>query len=331
MRNQLLVQVQNGVQLLKDRQKIAETQSQKAEVQAPSIPQTEGQNIEVTEPPSLQTTPIAPKQSQQSPLSTDTPLLHDMSNVSYQNQCPLAAAPTPSQGSPDWFSYNPQYPPSYNPPVTQTLGAYHQQVKPPPTLPHLNYQTAPELPQPLHSSQLHYMPDTSNVQSHFPTNTEPPFKYTVGQFSQHPYTDFTHQVKPHPSGNQYSEFSDRTIKPYGFGDYNDTSPYNGSSSPYSLSTMKTSQFSSPWALDRENESTQLPKPKLLLPHALPTASFVASTESSTGSTAPNNDDVVEKVTTMGFRRDLVKATVKKLADNGQSVDLNEVLDKLMNN
>jgi hypothetical protein len=42
------------------------------------------------------------------------------------------------------------------------------------------------------------------------------------------------------------------------------------------------------------------------------------------------DDVVDKVATMGFRRDLVRATVRKLTDNGQSVDLNTVLDKLMN-
>nr|GMD33022.1 vegetative cell wall protein gp1 isoform X2 [Ipomoea batatas] len=348
----ILREVQNGVQLLKDTQQIAEIQSQQAKVQAPSIPQTEGQNIKVPEPPSLQTTPIAPKQSQPTPLSTDTPLLHDMlSNVSYQNQFPVAAPPTPSQGSPDWLSYNPRYPPSYNPPLSQTLGAYHQQIKPPvppPTLPHPNYQTAPELPQPLHSthpSLLHYcMPDTGNVQTHFPpknhpdertytphsynpTITESPFKYPGGQFAQHPYSDFTNQVKPthHPSGSQYSEFSDRANKPYGFGNYNDTSPF---------STMKTSEFSSAWALDRENENTQLPKAKILLPHALPTASFVASTEPSTGgtgNTAPDDEDVVEKVTSMGFRRDLVKATVKKLADNGQSVDLNEVLDKLMNN
>lgn len=42
------------------------------------------------------------------------------------------------------------------------------------------------------------------------------------------------------------------------------------------------------------------------------------------------DDVVEKVATMGFSRDQVRATVRKLTENGQSVDLNVVLDRLMN-
>lgn len=42
------------------------------------------------------------------------------------------------------------------------------------------------------------------------------------------------------------------------------------------------------------------------------------------------DDVVDKVATMGFPRDHVRATVRKLTENGQSVDLNAVLDKLMN-
>lgn len=42
------------------------------------------------------------------------------------------------------------------------------------------------------------------------------------------------------------------------------------------------------------------------------------------------DDVVDKVSSMGFSRDLVRATVRKLTENGQSVDLNVVLDKLMN-
>lgn len=33
---------------------------------------------------------------------------------------------------------------------------------------------------------------------------------------------------------------------------------------------------------------------------------------------------------MGFSKEQVRATVRKLTENGQSVDLNVVLDKLMN-
>ncbi|CAH1423290.1 unnamed protein product [Lactuca virosa] len=69
-----------------------------------------------------------------------------------------------------------------------------------------------------------------------------------------------------------------------------------------------------------------------LPHALPTAVDVEdrlSTEGN-GNTIPV-DDIVDKVTAMGFRRDLVRASVRKLTENGSSVDLNTVLDKMMNN
>lgn len=76
---------------------------------------------------------------------------------------------------------------------------------------------------------------------------------------------------------------------------------------------------------------QLPTARIL-PQSLPTASGVNS--GGSGSAGPGNrvpiDDVVDKVMTMGFPRDQVRATVRKLTENGQSVDLNIVLDKLMN-
>ncbi|KAJ7271440.1 hypothetical protein O6H91_21G029600 [Diphasiastrum complanatum] len=42
------------------------------------------------------------------------------------------------------------------------------------------------------------------------------------------------------------------------------------------------------------------------------------------------DDVVEKVAAMGFSRDQARAVIRRLAENGQSADLNVVLDKLTN-
>ena len=75
---------------------------------------------------------------------------------------------------------------------------------------------------------------------------------------------------------------------------------------------------------------QLPTARVL-PQALPTASVASG---GSGSTGGGNrvpiDDVVDKVSSMGFPRDHVRATVRKLTENGQSVDLNAVLDKLMN-
>jgi len=42
------------------------------------------------------------------------------------------------------------------------------------------------------------------------------------------------------------------------------------------------------------------------------------------------DEIIEKVSSMGFSKDQVRAVVRRLTENGQSVDLNIVLDKLMN-
>jgi len=65
----------------------------------------------------------------------------------------------------------------------------------------------------------------------------------------------------------------------------------------------------------------------MLPQAVPISS--SSTSGSSGNRVPL-DDVVEKVATMGFSREQVRATVRRLTENGQNVDLNVVLDKLMN-
>lgn len=69
----------------------------------------------------------------------------------------------------------------------------------------------------------------------------------------------------------------------------------------------------------------------MLPRALPTAAPVDNGASSGESgNKVRIDDVVDRVVAMGFRRDLVRTLVKKLTENGQSVDLNIVLDKLIN-
>lgn len=66
--------------------------------------------------------------------------------------------------------------------------------------------------------------------------------------------------------------------------------------------------------------------------SLPMATSISS--SASGSTTSTNrvpvDDVIDKVASMGFSRDQVKVVVRKLTENGQTVDLNIVLDKLMN-
>lgn len=94
--------------------------------------------------------------------------------------------------------------------------------------------------------------------------------------------------------------------------------------------MKQQQLPSAVTQGAGSGYPQLPTARIL-PHALPTASGVGASSGSagTGNRVPI-DDVVDKVTNMGFSRDQVRATVRKLTESGQSVDLNVVLDKLMN-
>lgn len=90
--------------------------------------------------------------------------------------------------------------------------------------------------------------------------------------------------------------------------------------------MKPSPFSSTTNTSGGGSSNyqRLPTAQIL-PQAQPDG----PTGAATGNRVPV-DDVVDKVVTMGFSRDQVRATVRKLTENGQSVDLNVVLDKLMN-
>lgn len=100
--------------------------------------------------------------------------------------------------------------------------------------------------------------------------------------------------------------------------------------------MKPQQLSSP-GMGQSGGSgyPQLPTARIL-PQVLPTATAVIGGPggAGAGSSGSGNrvpiDDVVDRVTNMGFSREQVRATVRKLTENGQAVDLNVVLDKLMN-
>ncbi|PON96701.1 hypothetical protein TorRG33x02_074050 [Trema orientale] len=129
-----------------------------------------------------------------------------------------------------------------------------------------------------------------------------------------------------------SEYHPEHIQPIGDSSFRDVYSHSGFPSHYSSSRMKSSELP-PVSLghDGENRFSQPPASQVL-PHALPMASCV---DSGLGSSGSGNsipvDDVIDNIVAMGFRRDMVRATVKKMTENGQSVDPNVVLDKLMNN
>ncbi|XP_039011750.1 basic proline-rich protein-like isoform X2 [Hibiscus syriacus] len=209
-----------------------------------------------------------------------------------------------------------------------------QQPQPSPAAPpHQPYQPAPppqyfQPPQP-HQVQLpvgHHPEEASYVPSQtYPQNLlQPPSQPPSGPPSSQRYFGTPPQMHEPPSRRPVTGFSTGYIpqsgpsEPYGYGG---SSPQYGSSSPMKMPQLPSSTGSG---------YPQLPTARIL-PHALPTASGVGGGPAPSG---PGNrvpiDDVVDKVTSMGFPRDHVRATVRKLTENGQSVDLNVVLDKLMN-
>ncbi|XP_077244243.1 uncharacterized protein LOC143884506 isoform X2 [Tasmannia lanceolata] len=386
----MLREVQTGVQFLRDKQEIAEAQMQLVKLHAKGDQPTENPNTAQTDSTQLVVSP--PQQplppqvalTQPSPLPAlpppNAPQPHPQLNlppVQLHAQLPQSQMPhipplpqeqyfPPSGQLPDVTHQQYQMPaqqpdvthqqyqmPAQQPDVThQQYQMPTQQPHPPPS--HQNYQTpsqfphysqpsqlAPQQPQPLgpvnpppphlqpplshHSEENPYMP---------PPQSYPPSIRQPGPLSQPPsgptpsqpfYGPTNHMYEPsgiRPSSGQ-SPFSAGYGSPPG-PNYNDSYPYSGSPSHYGNSAMKQSQHSSP-APPSGSGYSRLPTAQIL-PQAIPTS---GSNSGGTENRAPI-DDVVDKVTTMGFSREQVRATVRRLTENGQSVDLNVVLDKLMN-
>ncbi|XP_077253556.1 uncharacterized protein LOC143892666 [Tasmannia lanceolata] len=364
----ILREVQTGVQVLRDKQEIAEAQLQLAKLQPKadqsSEPPTSAQTSslqKVVSPPQQSLQPLPPQvgPTQPSPLSALPP---------------PNAPPPPSQQNPPPFQFPshlpqnqmPPIPPlpqeQYYPPPAQLPDTTHQQYQvptPQPHPPHQHYQAPPQIPhysqpssqptqqqQPLgpvnpsppqlppplshHSEENPYMPPS---QSYPPSIRQPaPLSQppTGSPRSQQFYGPSTHMYEPpggRPSSGQ-SPFSSGYPPPGS--NLNDSYPYSGSPSQYGGSAMKQPQHSSPSA-PTGSAYPRLPTAQIL-PHSLPTATSVGSGGSNSGGTGNRLpiDDVVDKVTTMGFSREQVRATVRRLTENGQAVDLNVVLDKLMN-
>ncbi|PIN21824.1 hypothetical protein CDL12_05457 [Handroanthus impetiginosus] len=265
---------------------------------------------------------------------------------SFPNQFPQGQVPSVPQRE------------SYFPPPGQTPEnpSQHYQIPPPqqqqhlvaPPPPQQQYQAPPQpqYSQPPPTSQPH--PSFSAVNpslpqtplGHHPEETPhiPAPTYTpqgIRPPPSHPSTG----VPPPPSQQYYGPTSNvydpPSIRP-GPG-YSGSFPSSGHGEPYPYSSSP-SQYGSgspvkPQQLPSQSGVSsypQLPTARIL-PQALPTASAVGSGSGSGGSSnRVPIDDVVDRVTNMGFPRDQVRATVRKLTENGQAVDLNVVLDKLMN-
>ncbi|PSS35240.1 Pollen-specific leucine-rich repeat extensin-like protein [Actinidia chinensis var. chinensis] len=333
----ILREVQAGVRFITDKQ----------EMITKIEPQSETQKILRSE--NLQQSAPAPQQShQQFPLPTIQP----PSTLSPPNAFPTASQQNlpPSVQLPNQFPPNPipsmpqreHYfpPPGQSPePVNQhfQLPPPQQSLPPLPAAPpppqhqpppHPQYSQPPPPPQNQPSLSAVYIPQPQTSLGHHPEERpyappqnyppslhQPPHSPTGNPPSQHFYG--SHMFEP-PSSSPNPGF------PLSYG------PSSGTNELHSYSgSMKQQQLSSAAAQGSGSAYPQLPTARIL-PQALPTASGVGGGSGSVGS--GNNrvpiDDVVDKLSTMGFTKDQVRATVRKLIDNGQSVDLNVVLDKL---
>ncbi|XP_061373567.1 uncharacterized protein LOC133315895 [Gastrolobium bilobum] len=366
----ILQEVQTGVETIKDKQDIMQAQLQLAKLQlSKTDQQSETQTTAITDP--VQQAASAPLQSQQ----------HHPSPINLPQSIPVVPPPNappqppPQQGLPpqvqlpNQFSQNqipavPQRDPYFQPPVQsqETPNQQYQmalapQPHPQPGAPpHQQYQQtpppqysqpAPHLPQPqpslspinlplLQSSLGHHVEEPPYVPSqNYPPNirqqpSQPP---SGPPHSQQFYGTPSNAYEPplSRSGSGYSS---------GYGTSSGYSTLSGPAEAYryggSLQYGGTSALKPPQLPTASGSPSggsgypQLPTARVL-PQALPTAS-AASGGSGSGGTGNkvSIDDVVDKVSSMGFPRDHVRATVRKLTDNGQSVDLNAVLDKLMN-
>ncbi|CAK9176151.1 unnamed protein product [Ilex paraguariensis] len=357
----ILREVQTGVQVIRDKQEIMDAQLQLVKLQAVNVEQ-QTETLNNMHMDSVQQTASAPQQQHFPPVAhTQPPPTLPLPNA--PPPPPLQNLPSQVQ-LPSQFAHNqiPSVPQreSYFPPPGPTPEAQNQPYQMPPQqlqpsppapppqqyqpVPHQQYSQPPP-PPPQHPSLSAVNPPPPQIRpplGHHPEEPQyiPPQNYPPGM----------HQPPPHPSsgvppsppfyGTPSHMYEPPSSRPGpGFsGTYSSSSgsgepfPYSGPASQYgSGSPVKAQQLSSN-AVGQSGGSSypQLPTARIL-PHALPTASGVGGGSGSTGSgNRVPIDDVVDKVTHMGFSRDQVRAAVRKLTENGQSVDLNVVLDKLMN-
>ncbi|KAL4354897.1 hypothetical protein GQ457_06G033910 [Hibiscus cannabinus] len=215
---------------------------------------------------------------------------------SQQFAMPPAQQPQPSPAAPPHQPYQPAPPPQYTQPP-QPL-----QVQPP--IGH-------------HPEEASYVPSQIYPQNLRQPPSQPPSGPPAQQYlGTPPQMHEPSSRRPGPGFSSGYIPQSGPSDPYGYGG---SSPQYGSNSPMKMPQLPSSTGSG---------YPHLPTARVL-PQALPTASGVGGGPAPSGNKVPI-DDVVDKVTSMGFPRDHVRATVRKLTENGQSVDLNVVLDKLMN-
>ncbi|XP_062209012.1 formin-like protein 5 [Phragmites australis] len=368
----MLREVQAGVQILRDKQEIVETQLHLAKLQTrktdtqssensgsgqsgsqqqPLAPpqaavQPQHQVLTPSQPPALPALP-APNAPPPPPTLQSQPLLQFPSHLPHsQVQSVPSVAPVPSVPA---LPRDPYYAASAQP--TETM---HQPYQAPPVpqpqappAPPQQYQSPSQFPQysqppqPAHVNPLTPLAPPAPQQPEESMPYAPPQNYPPNVRPPPPYMQPPSGPAPPYYGqnpSMYEPPAGRTNpgppSPYGAGGYgpqggsfSESYGYTGSPSHRGNAGMKPpSPFASSSGASGSYGSGRLPTAQIL-PQAVPISS--PSPSGSSGNRVAL-DDVVEKVATMGFSREQVRETVRRLTENGQNVDLNVVLDKLMN-
>ncbi|XAR51897.1 Non-specific serine/threonine protein kinase [Bertholletia excelsa] len=346
----ILREVQSGVQVIRDKQDIMEGQLQLAKLQvskvesaSQSTPQSESQAASTPQQPHYY--------HQSSAIVQSPPALPPISAPTQASQQNVPALQAVNQLPPNQI-HSVQQRDAYFPPPSQTQESpsqhYHltppQQLQPrvpapPPQQlqPHVPAPPTQQQYQPPHPVQYSQPPLQPQQRPSLPTiNSQPQNQPSMGHHPHEPlyppprnHPPNLSQPSPPPSHQFYGPPSLVYEQPSGrpnSGYPTAHGPSSGPNEPFPYSGSP-SQYGQP--LPSSGSGPKLPTAHAL-PQALPTATAVSgSAPTGSGNRVPI-DDVVDRVTGMGFPRDQVRATVRKLTETGQSVDLNVVLDKLMN-
>lgn len=358
-------EVQTGVQILRDKQEIAEAHSQLMKLQLSKSNSSISQAKPMDTPQNVVSTtsypPAAPAPNPPEQMFSVSSSLPPQQTIS-----PIQTSPSTGSQYPHPSTQILPNEPSFQLPVQQSAVASHpyqappnfQQV-PPPSLPSLPYS---QQSQPLHSSSqpvpphvpppygqserspqvsVHSVPHSQGTPlpsnrygqepSYMPTNYGGPNPH-----QQLPQASPPPQSSQHFSGGQQMyepsmarTVSGRSLAPMSYGpsppglNNNDPQSYNG---PIYRVPQPV-----PSAPSGGSGYSQLPTAQPVQ-HSLPVATSVRG--SSSASSAAGNkvavDEIIDKVSAMGFSRGQVTSTIQRLRENGQQIDLNVVLDKLMN-
>ncbi|CAM0879766.1 unnamed protein product [Alopecurus aequalis] len=288
---------------------------------APSAQSAEAIHQQYQAPPVPQPqAPPAPQQQYQAPQPHAPPAPQQQ----YQ------APPVPQPQAPPAPQQQYQSPPV---PQPQAPPAPPQQYQPPSQFPqysqqpqsaNVNPSSAPPAPQ-----QTEYAPSHN-----YPPNVHPPSAYMAppGESAPPFYGQNPSMYEPpavRPNSGPPPSYGATGYGPQGGSSFSESYGYSGSPSYRGNAGMKPTPFapSGPSSGGSGGSyGSRLPTARIL-PQAEPVSSNQAGPSSGNRVAI---DDVVEKVATMGFSREQVRATVRRLTENGQNVDLNVVLDKLMN-